>query len=420
MQRQIDVVGELDELLLDGAVAPLFQPVVDLATGEVVAFEALARGPAGSPLQMPDQLFDAARRHGRLDELDGMCRKRALEDAERSGLCGPFGLFINVEPAAAGHLDLALTALSALRERGVRPVLEITERALIDDPARLITFAGLARAAGWSVALDDVGANSDSLTLMPFLHPEFVKLDLRLVQQRQDADVAEIMTTVTAYAEQSGAHVVAEGIETDVHEYTARSLGATLGQGWRFGRPGPLTEVHALRRPSRALAPHTTADGHLSRSPYAAAMRSRTPQRGSKSLLIAVSKLLEAQAAQLGAQVVVLASFQTALWFTADTAQRYTRLAASAAMVVVLGEGMPAEPVPGVRGADLHSDDPMLGEWAIVVVAPHFAAAFVARDLEDDGPDLERAFDYVLTYDRELVLEAARSVMARALPLVAA
>jgi DICT domain-containing protein len=89
-------------------------------------------------------------------------------------------------------------------------------------------------------------------------------------------------------------------------------------------------------------------------------------------------------------------------------------------MVVVLGEGMPAEPVPGVRGADLRSDDPMLGEWAVVVVAPHFAAAFVARDLEDDGPDLERAFDYVLTYDRELVLDAARSVMARALPLVTA
>jgi EAL domain-containing protein (putative c-di-GMP-specific phosphodiesterase class I) len=347
-----------------------------------------------------------------------MCRRRALEDAERSGLRGPFGLFINVEPAAATDLDQAIAALSALRERGVRPVLEITERALIDDPARLIAFAGLARAAGWRVALDDVGANSDSLTLMPFLHPEFIKLDLRLVQQRPDAAVAEIMTTVTAYAEQSGAHVVAEGIETEVHEYTARSLGATLGQGWRYGRPGPMRRAQTLREPRRALAPQTAADGPVSRSPYAAAVRSRTPQRGSKSLLIAVSKLLEAQAAQLGEQVVVLAAFQTASWFSADTARRYASLAASAALVVVLGEGVTAEPAPGVRGADLSSDDPMLGEWAIVVVAPHFAAAFVARDLDEHGPDLERAFDYVLTYDREIVLEAARSVMSRALPLV--
>ena len=104
------------------------------------------------------------------------------------------------------------------------------------------------RRAGWKVALDDVGADSASLALMPFLRPEVVKLDLRLVQQRPDADVAGIVAAVNAYAQRSGALVLAEGIEHDQHLQIARSLGATLGQGWLFGRPGPAADVTVLLR----------------------------------------------------------------------------------------------------------------------------------------------------------------------------
>ena len=153
----------------------------------------------------------------------------------------------------------------------------------------------------------------------------------------------------------------------------------------------------------------------MSRSPYAAAAL-RTPQRGAKSLLVAVSKLLERQAGELHGLAVVLAAFEQARFFTPASAKRYAALANSTAFVVALGAGMPPEPVPGVRGADLQADDPVLGEWDIAVVGPHFAAALVARDLGDDGPDAARTFDYVLTYDRELVLEVARSLMTRALP----
>ncbi len=62
---------------------------------------------------------------------------------------------------------------------------------------------------------------------------------------------------------------------------------------------------------------------------------------------------------------------------------------------------------------------PVLGEWDIAVVGPHFAAALVARDLLDDGQDAGRTFDYVLTYDREIVLDVAGSPMARTLPVTA-
>ena len=76
-----------------------------------------------------------------------------------------------------------------------------------------------------------------------------------------------------------------------------------------------------------------------------------------------------------------------------------------------LATGVGQEPLPGVRGADLAPNDPLCGEWNVIVVGPHFAGALVARDLGDDGPDATRRFDYALTYDRDLALAAARALM---------
>ncbi len=72
--------------------------------------------------------------------------------------------------------------------------------------------------------------------------------------------------------------------------------------------------------------------------------------------------------------------------------------------------------MPGVRGAQLDPDDPVRGEWDLVVVAPHFSAALLARDLGDTGPDLERTFEFGLTYERETVVAAANALLSRVVP----
>jgi len=412
------LIDELDAVLSRRAIDPLFQPIVEIATGDTVAYEALACGPVDGPLRMPQELFDTAREAGRLDELDELCRTRAVESAVEAGLRAPFGLFVNVEPAAIPAAPPAV--LAGADRRGIRVVVELTERALTRNPARLLAFAERVRAAGVGIALDDVGADPDSLALMPFLRPEVVKLDLRLVQRRPNATVAEIMTAVTAYAEQCGAIVLAEGIESEVHERTALSLGASLGQGWRYGRPAPLphaaTEVPGPTAPRRPLVLPRAPLTPTARSPYGAVARLRAPQRGSRSLLAAISRLLERQASELRGLAVVLATFEKVEYLSSATSRRYARLAASSAFVAVLGAGMPAEPVPGVRGAELAPDDPVLGEWDVVVVGPHFAAALVARDLDPGSSDPDCPFDFLLTYDRMTVLDVARSLMSRALP----
>src|SRR5437763_569563 len=104
---------------------------------------------------------------------------------------------------------------------------------------------------------------------------------------------------------------------------------------------------------------------------------------------------------RLGATSVVAAPFQEARHFTPSTTQRYRDLVERTGFVAALGEGLPAEPLPGVRGAALDPADPVRAEWDLVVLGPHFAAALLARDLGDSGPDLERTFEFALTYERD-------------------
>ena len=94
------MVDELGQILADGAIRAVYQPIVDLATGRTVGFEALARGPQGSELERPDRLFAAARASGRLSELDWACRAAALRGALDAKLGRSVSLFVNVEPEA--------------------------------------------------------------------------------------------------------------------------------------------------------------------------------------------------------------------------------------------------------------------------------------------------------------------------------
>jgi DICT domain-containing protein len=124
-----------------------------------------------------------------------------------------------------------------------------------------------------------------------------------------------------------------------------------------------------------------------------------------------MSRHLEALAGDGPEPPVLLACFQDARHFTAATSARFTRIARHSPLVAALGSGLDGEPAPGVHGAAFGERDPLHGEWNVIVVGPHRAAALVARDLGDDGPESERRFDFALTHDRALVVEAARSLL---------
>jgi EAL domain-containing protein (putative c-di-GMP-specific phosphodiesterase class I) len=409
------LVGELDAVLAARLVHCLYQPVVDLESGEVVAFEALARGPHGSPLESPANLFEAARRAGREAELDWLCRTAAAEGALEGGLRTPSVLLVNVEPQVL-HKPEPPRLKQSWRRAGerFRMVLEVKERALTKDPAQLLWSIGWARDLGVEIALDAVGGDLRSPSLLALLRPEVVKIDLRLVRARPLGDRAAAVHAVSAHAERTGAAVVAQCIQTDADLDLARAIGATRGQGWRFGWPRPLREdlpqrgpvLHEARPPPSVPAGLTPFD----------LLRDRKPvKKASEAVLRSISSHLEHDALTLREPPVVIAALQDERFLTGATRDLLRELGRRGALVAALGRGMSPVPVPGVRGVSLGSRDPLATQWVVVVLAPYFGAALAAVDVGDRADDPGRRFDYVVTYDRDLVAEVSRSLLPRVL-----
>ncbi|MBK5227216.1 MAG: hypothetical protein JJE05_01770 [Actinobacteria bacterium] len=126
-----------------------------------------------------------------------------------------------------------------------------------------------------------------------------------------------------------------------------------------------------------------------------------------------MSRYLEHQAMVLNESPVVLSTFQDVRHFSRATERLYERLAGELPLVGAFGVDLPAEPGSGVRGTSLDSSDPLNGEWVVIVIGSHFAAGFAARDLGDAGPDMERRFDYAVTYDRNAAVRMASSLLSR-------
>jgi EAL domain-containing protein (putative c-di-GMP-specific phosphodiesterase class I) len=402
-------VPDIHDVIDRRAVTSVFQPLIDLTTRRLLGYEALSRGPAGTPWESPATLFAAARAAGRDSELDWVCRAAAYRAALDAGL--EQTLFVNMEPTAWGTPcpdDLA--PVVALAQRRLRVVTEMTERAIAADPSGLLSATASCRSAGWGVALDDVGADPMSLALMPFVHPDVVKLDMQLLHAPDHPHTAHVVAAVGAYAEASGAVILAEGIETADHERIALTMGATVGQGWLYGRPAPLPdppvpmvgELPLLRSPATDPAGGTPFDIVAAHRPTVVT---------TKSALMPMSRYLEALARDSHQAPVLLACFQEARHFTPATARRFAAIAQRSPLVAALGMNLSDEPAPGVRGAHFGAGDALRGEWNVLVVGPHQAAALVARDLGDTGPEADRRFAFATTYDRALVVAAARSLL---------
>lgn len=386
---------ELADVLAEGAVEAGFQPVVELQTGRVVGWEALARGPRGSSLEMPDRLFAAARSAGRLAELDWLCQRSALRAALAAGVRSPCVLFLNIEPDSAGFLPLDLRDLYARASAQMTVCVEVTERALTTRPGSLLGHVADMRAMGVAVALDDVGTDADTLAMMSLVGPEVIKLDLALVQSSPDMAVAEVVHAVAAQVERSGAAVLVEGVETLEQARAGQALGATLAQGWLYGHRETVLELPELP-PFPIVLPGRHADPR-DLAPFALVAEHSAPRVASRPLVRAMTRHLEEQAAGLGRTALLVGSFDGRRMCD-DTRKLYARLARETAFCGL------------VEREDRAGGDQ---EWTIAVVAPHFAAALVAHERRERDECGDPYYDYVLTYERERATAIAAALTAR-------
>ena len=409
--KQFSRAKHLDRILEKRAITPVFQPLVDLRTHQVIAYEALSRGPAGSPLERPDLLFEAARDLGRVNELDWACRAAALEAALEAKLGQGMTLFMNVEPDVLGSpVPPELQFVQRMAERSLRVILEVTERALTVRPAELLRALEWARDRWWGVALDDVGANPESLALMPFVKPDVIKLDFRFLHEAPNDEMSRIMEVVHNEAARTGAVILAEGIETEENLAEALRLGATMGQGWYFGRPAPLPQQ--IERPRHSVPMRKVTPASVLPTPFEMLGPDIALTRGTRDDIERLTAELKLQACELSEPPpVVLGAIQSADRFTGALADRYVAVAERAAFVGIAAEDMPRTPAPGIRGVALRPGDPLVEQWVLVVISPEFHGALVARGSGVKG-DAD-SFDYVLTRDRDLVVAVADTLMRR-------
>ncbi len=216
----------------------VFQPIVDLRTGRVVAVEALSRF-STRPRRTPDRWFHEARELGLGVALEVAAAREAL--AVLPSLPLDVCLTLNFSPQTLSSPEFAVLVAGQPLDR---LIVEVTEQAEISGADRLAENLAAWRWAGLQVAVDDAGAGFSTLGRIVQLRPEFIKLDIALTREI-DTDVAGQMLVekLQAFATGVGVTLVAEGIETDAQLRTLRALGVSLGQGYHLGRPGPLPPV---------------------------------------------------------------------------------------------------------------------------------------------------------------------------------
>ena len=247
MRTSAATITAVRQLLTTRQMGAAFQPIWNLDTHEVFGYEGLARPAVEYGLGGPEDAFSGAARLGRVDELDALCRQSVL--AHVGDFPDDTLLFLNLSPEVLDHgVEAGHRLKTEVEAAGLEPhqvVIELTENA---SKRMDLVYASIQvlRDAGFHLALDDVGSGDAGLGILGRLQPEYVKVDRSVVCSARDGGSGRaVLAAIVAYAAETGAVVIAEGIETEeiLHHLVraaktvnrrARFVG---GQGFLLGRP---------------------------------------------------------------------------------------------------------------------------------------------------------------------------------------
>ncbi len=259
--RRTELEGELRGAIQRDELSIYFQPIIDLASGEIRAFEALVRWFHPTKGEMlPQEFIPVAEESGLIITLGNWVTRQAAKVAvnwpDHVRLC------VNLSPVQIRAPGAALGILAAIREAGIdasRLELEVTENLFLDDDAETALFLEQLSLEGVQFALDDFGTGYSSLHYIRKYPFRTIKVDRSFVSvpgvdKRNDA----IIRAVASMGETLGLDIVAEGLETAEQVRSVRSAGCTLGQGFHFSGAVPehmarklLDDETACRVPTR-------------------------------------------------------------------------------------------------------------------------------------------------------------------------
>lgn len=239
--------GQMEKLLESGSISVLAQPIMNLTSGDIYGWEILTRGPEGSVLHFPDELFQFASQTRLLTKLEFLVVKRATEEIASRKIKEP--IFLNVTAITLSHPLFLSHVLQCLeRHPPLSPgqiYFEITERHQITNMDAMIDILRTYRQHGFRFAVDDAGSGYSSLQWIGELVPELIKIDRSVIQHVDRIAVKEsLLRAIVTAAREMKCEVIAEGVEREEEADMLFKLDVEMGQGFYFARPQVLLHEH--------------------------------------------------------------------------------------------------------------------------------------------------------------------------------
>lgn len=400
---------EFATILRERQITSVFQPLVHLGTGEIIGYEALCRGPEGTRFASPAQLLRQAEIDGLQSVLNWVCLGSAFEAFFRAGAPRSTSLFVNVSVGL--RIDQCppdIYQVVARAQSSLRVFVELNDAALASDPDGVLATVDRARQLGWGVSVDDVSSSPGCLSVLPLMSADVVKLDMRILQRDEAGDFAPSLGPLLKYVENTNVTLIVTGIETAAEARLARALGATMGQGYRFGAPAKLTGRIAAPRgviPLFDVSRHSRAKT----SPWEI-VKGKASQAMSSDDLLEIGGFFLRQAIVARSRPVVLIRQGNGLALdSVFEVDKLDQLREMAVLCAIFGPRGVSSILPGWRHVVVPAGDPLRNQAFLVLLTDSIAVGMVATRLVDHD-DL---FDVVLTQDPETVYQLADHLIRR-------
>lgn len=256
VRRRFSMETELRQAIEAEALTLAYQPLVELATGRIAGFEALARWQSEDGAISPAEFIPVAEESGLIVQLgrwalDTACRTLAEWDRQAGGPL-PLSVSVNLSPVQIGRDDVPAAVSAALAASGLaggRLTIELTESAIIHDPDRAGEVLRALKRLHARVAMDDFGTGYTSLAYLQRLPIDVLKIDRSFVSEMlASGDSTAIVRAILSLARALGMDTTAEGIDSEDLAEMLTELGCTYGQGYHFAKPLPADEAFAYWR----------------------------------------------------------------------------------------------------------------------------------------------------------------------------
>jgi EAL domain-containing protein (putative c-di-GMP-specific phosphodiesterase class I) len=235
-REKLDLCAQLKRLIGHKQLRAAFQPLRHLSDGAVLGWEALIRGPQGTPFERPNVLFAVARENDMDVELETLCLETIFGGLPRG--VGSKILFVNASSTLLRHpVFLDERNLAAINRSHKDVVIEISEKEMVDYSS-FGDILSTVRGAGLKIAIDDAGSGYSGLEAILNLRPDYIKVADSLVRRLEDDPIKrEIISSLASIGRRIDATLVAEGIEREEEREALMALGVRYGQGYLLGRP---------------------------------------------------------------------------------------------------------------------------------------------------------------------------------------